>query len=747
MKRVLFSVMIFIALFSLTSCHWDIWGSTVVEYGKGTGTISTKMGFVGAAPTYVSATKAAYTDRIVITWNKVTGADYYEIYRSEDGKTFSKLTTNATDTESYEDENVVAGKTYQYKIRARSFSNIALLGDYSAVAYGNTLTAPANFTAAQGDSYDHINLKWDAVENVKGYKIYWSSTGYSEWAVLIPSGMTVTDYTFSANTAEVAFTPDKKYSGTPLYFYIVSVSNTGVVSENSAYRIGYTLVKGAPAEPKNFTASQGTSNSEITLSWDKMAPAEGGNYDWSIYRSAEGESETLIYSTSAGDIQPETVESRMKYTDQSSLKPGVEYTYKIIAIGDVTQDDGTKIKANGKPSETTGFLLSPPTKITEKKIVSGGFSFVFTDTLGAKENPTWSYTVLGRTNESSEWKELENYKIIPISESGEYTVSVTYSLTDGVEEHTYEYFSVRTNTNADYEYAVSKRYDEVVNRLGFYVPRPDTLEGFNASDNKVYDGQSASGGLYPIALTFSSDTTAVSFDIRYWTKYVTRADSEGYSEILNITADTLNEKTKIIRTSIRTGIGTKYYFAIKGKDSLGREGTWSTVDAGYSAITGNMLIKYMQIYCFKPWEYIDTSYLTTAYPYPYDINNKWKNSAIYGKIKQAGTGSLSDGITEKSYFNNGTIKYSAVVQGLGGRVTFSYNNFGEVEWMSTTGSYTMNVSMSGDGDASGALTVKGWYPASIGFGNISVKSQAFSGTYTVTQSNGLGAEEINPRQE
>ena len=76
MKRVLFSVMIFIALFSLTSCHWDIWGSTVVEYGKGTGTISTKMGFVGAAPTYVSATKAAYTDRIVITWNKVTGADY-----------------------------------------------------------------------------------------------------------------------------------------------------------------------------------------------------------------------------------------------------------------------------------------------------------------------------------------------------------------------------------------------------------------------------------------------------------------------------------------------------------------------------------------------------------------------------------------------------------------------------------------------------------------------------------------------
>ncbi len=747
MRKILFLMLSFVALLSLTSCHWDIWGSSVVEYGKGTGTISTKMGFIGEAPSYVSATKAAYVDKVVITWNKVTGADYYEIYRSEDGKTFTKLTSNATDTNSYEDENVVAGKTYQYKIRARSFSNLSLLGDYSAIAYGNTLTAPMNFTAAQGDSYDNINLKWDTVENVKGYKIYWSTTGYSEWTVLIPSGITATDYTFSGNTAEVAFTPDKKYSGTPLYFYIVSISNTGIVSENSAYRIGYTLVKGAPEDPKNFTASKGTSNSEITLSWDKMTPANGGNYDWNIYRSAEEESETLIYSTTAGDSQPEVTGERMSYTDSSSIKSGVEYTYKIIAIGDVKQDDGTKIKANGKPSEATGFLLSPPTKILKKEIMNGGFRFVFGDTLGAQDNPTWSYTVLGRTNEASEWKELENYKIIPVSTTGEYTVSTTYSTTDGVEEHTYEYFTVRTNTNADYGYATSKRYDEVVDRLGFRVSRPDTLEGFNASDNTVYSGQSASGGLYPVALTFSSDTTAVSFDIRYWSKSVTSADSEGYSEILNITADTLNEKTKIIRTSIRTGIGKKYYFAIKGKDSLGREGAWSSVDAGYSAITGNMLIKYMQIYCFKPWEYIDTQYLTTAYPYPYDINNKWKNSAIYGKIKQAGTGSLSDGITEKSYFNNGTIKYSAVVQGLGGRVSFSYNNFGEVEWMSTTGSYTMNVSMSGDGDASGGLTVKGWYPATIGFTNISVKSQSFAGTYTVTQSNGLGAEEINPRQD
>ena len=67
--------------------------------------------------------------------------------------------------------------------------------------------------------------------------------------------------------------------------------------------------------------------------------------------------------------------------------------------------------------------------------------------------------------------------------------------------------------------------------------------------------------------------------------------------------------------------------------------------------------------------------------------------------------------------------------------------------MNTTGSYTMNVSMSGSGDATGGFTIKGWYPATIGMTNISVSDQKFVGTYTVTQSNGLGAEEVSPNQE
>ncbi len=748
MKKLITPLLIITVVLLSVSCRWDIWSSSVIDYSKGTGTISTSLNFTGDAPKYTSATKAVYADRIVVTWNKVNGADFYEIYRKMDDETseWKKLQANAVDTTSYEDTDVTAGVTYMYKVRARSFSNLSLLGNYSETVYGSVLTSPISFTASQGDDIKSIRLTWSKVDNVKGYKIYWSTTGYGgTWSQVIPSDLQVYDYTYSSNMTEASFVPAKAYRGAYIYFYIVSISESGVKSGESSQRIGYTRVEGAPSAAKNFTATRGTSTDTITLTWDAMYPGNDDtrSYDWDIYRSAEGESETLIYSTKNGDPQPTVIEGKMTYSDSTSLKEGTEYTYKIIAIGDVTQEDGTTTEANGTPASASGFLLSPPEEITSKTLTATGFSFTFRDAIGAEENPSWFYTVLGRKDSSDIWHELEAYSIIPVSSDGEYTFTTTYDVNATEGEESYEYFSVRTNSG----FISSRSYADAVDSNGFCVPRPTTPDGFNAGDNMVYSGDSAVNGLYPVSITLSSDTTAVTYDVRVWHSEVTDTTSAPDEEYTGVTIRKLDNNTNILKINSRTPIGTKYYYAVKGKDSLRREGEWSKVNSGYSAITGATLIKYMQIYCLKPWEHIDTKYLTSDYPYPYDINTKWKNSAIYGKIKQAGTGSLSDGITENSYFHNGTVKYSAVVQGVGGRVSFAYNKFGEVEWMNTTGSYTMNVSMSGSGDATGGFTIKGWYPATIGMTNISVSEQKFVGTYTVTQSNGLGTEEVSPNQE
>ncbi len=759
MKKLITAILVTFLLILSVSCRWDIWSSTVIDYGKGTGTITTKLNFMGDAPQYASATKALYSDRIVVTWNKVNGADFYEIYRKMDDRasTWTKVTENVVDTTSYEDRDVKAGVTYMYKVRARSFSSLSLLGNYSETVYGTILTPPLSFNASQGDDIKVIKLTWSKVDNVKGYKIYWSTTGYGgTWNQVIPSDLQVYDYTYSSNESEAVFVPAKAYRGAYIYFYIVSISETGVESSESIQRTGYTRVEGAPSKAKNFTASRGTSKDAITLTWDAMYPGNDAekSYDWDIYRSAEGESEIRIYSYASGDIkgredsgdpQPSVFEGSMTYTDTTALKEGVEYTYKIIAIGEVTEDDGTKITANGTPATASGFLLSPPMEIKSREMTDTGFRFVFTNALGADENPSWSYTVYGRKDSSGEWHELEGYESIPVTAEGEYTIETTYKVDAESGMESYEYFSVRTNAG----YNSSRSYADAVDRNGFCVPRPTTPDGFNATDNAVYSGDTAESGFYPVSITLSSDTTAISYDVRIWTTEVSDTSTTPYDiEIPDVTAQKLDNNTNILKIDSRTPIGTKYYYAVKGKDRLGREGEWSKVNSGYSAITGALLIKYMQMYCLKPWEYIDTKYLTSEYPYPdKNINQKWKDSAIYGKIKQAGTGSLTDGITESSYFNGGTIKYSAVVQGLGGRISFAYNKFGEVEWMNNTGSYTMNVSASGSGDATGGFTIKGWYPASIGMTNISVSNQKFVGTYTVTQANGLGTEEVSPDQE
>ena len=85
MKRnhMLFAMILLLAgSLILTSCRWDIWGNSPHDYGKGTGSTSSSLLYTGTAPSFVTATQARYSDKIVISWNAVTGADYYEVFRA-----------------------------------------------------------------------------------------------------------------------------------------------------------------------------------------------------------------------------------------------------------------------------------------------------------------------------------------------------------------------------------------------------------------------------------------------------------------------------------------------------------------------------------------------------------------------------------------------------------------------------------------------------------------------------------------
>lgn len=750
MKKNLILASIIIFIFSLTSCQWNLWSGDDFDYGKGQGSTNAKEVFTGQAPKYVTATQARFSDKIVVSWNPVTGADYYEVFRAEtkslsvDQSTLNwiRMMDAPVGSTRYKDQSAESGKYYVYRVRARSFALSSLIGDYSQPSFGWILNPPSNVDASQGADTKYIHVSWSAVENIRGYRVYWSETAYGgTWKVALPEGYEGYDYVVPGNVLNFAFVPAKKLAGTQLYFYVESISMSGDNSIPSVQRIGYTFVEGAPTAPANFVADRGVSTSSITLTWkEQYGTATDGSrkdFDWEIYRSAPGESEKKIYSTIDGDPMPEVVDGMMKYIDSSNLRAGVEYSYSIRAITELTGEDGSTVVATGLPSNANGFLFSPPVELEKiEAVVDGepGFVFTFKDALGAKDNgnSNWSYSIYGKENLADEWTVLKEG--LPVTNDASRTFFSPYN-----ESSRYEYFTVKTSDG----FKLSLGYDEVVGEP-ISIRRPVAADAFNASDNGYYDNLQANGaGAYPVFLTMIGEKLIKSYNVRVWDREVVNPESEGYKEYKEVPFDVVDPNKNIIRISDvdTTDIGSRHYYAVQGVDVLGRTGAWSVVDSGYSAITNAMLIRQMQIYAMKPWEFLGDNVLEP------DVETKWRNSTITSKIQSAGTSSLTDGkfIYESGKYS-GRLGYSAAIKGIGGLIRFSLEDFGEAAYIRTNGNYTMDVDAGGSGSCNGALEIRGMYPASVGFGNISVSNQKFVGTYTVNQKNGMAGQEVSPNQ-
>lgn len=75
------------------------------------------------APANITASDGIYTDKIIISWSSVSGAEKYYIYRSTDlNGSYNEI--GSTRENYYEDLTAELGTTYYYKVKARSSENI-----------------------------------------------------------------------------------------------------------------------------------------------------------------------------------------------------------------------------------------------------------------------------------------------------------------------------------------------------------------------------------------------------------------------------------------------------------------------------------------------------------------------------------------------------------------------------------------------------------------------------------------------
>ena len=171
------------------------------------------------APTVakVSGLKASKvkTNIITLKWNKAKNADKYNVYRSTDGKKWTKITVTTKLT--YTDKDVKAGTKYQYKVIGIHSASKAK-GEYSSVLKTGTLTAAPKISSLKSAKAKTATVSWKKVTGAKSYIVY-TSKDNSKW-------------TKALTTVKTTATLSKLTAGKKVYVKLLAVNAYG---KNSAY--------------------------------------------------------------------------------------------------------------------------------------------------------------------------------------------------------------------------------------------------------------------------------------------------------------------------------------------------------------------------------------------------------------------------------------------------------------------------------------------------------------------------------
>ncbi len=339
---------------------------------------------------------AVEAGKISITWDAVSGAQSYSVYRSlYNADNYSRMAEGLTDT-SYTDSGVTAGTLYDYAVSATD--NDGLEGDMSYREVFAPATAAPTITYLDKDfnpfgTYYHVKLEFADVTGSNGTgDVYISDAENGDYTEL--------KYNMPVNSDR--WLGESSWASGGTYYFKVALQNTsGSLGEFSAPE-AITLDL---AKPESFTASNDLYN-KIELDWDSVVNAidygitdEDGwprinpdNYDQISYTHSDstwnpGHSEEFriwAYSSNSSSWNPE-------YATGSLAAP--------TSIATITAGSGTAIELSwtDSPAAVNGYEIyrsydqdGPYQKIGDT--ASGVTSY--TDTT-ADSNIYYSYKVLG----------------------------------------------------------------------------------------------------------------------------------------------------------------------------------------------------------------------------------------------------------------------------------------------------------------------------------------------------------------
>lgn len=215
-----------------------------------------------AQPSGVASTP--YSNQVVLTWNAVTGASGYNIYRSTDSGTYptTPLASVGAVT-TYTDTTAQDGETYYYVVKSLSATNVESPASTEVTALPSQWKG-IQVTASVGDG--EVALGWTPAGGATSYKIY-KDTG---------TGPTLVTTVTPATNADNQYTVTGLTNSTPIDLIIIGY--IGGIIVTSPGIITATPVAGGPLGGNGYY--NGVDN--VTWSWYDNPPFlsanAGGSY-------------------------------------------------------------------------------------------------------------------------------------------------------------------------------------------------------------------------------------------------------------------------------------------------------------------------------------------------------------------------------------------------------------------------------------------------------------------------------------
>lgn len=303
-----------------------------------------------------------------LTWNKITGATKYEIYRSNEysgdpSKLYEKYssgnwknylqdykyelikTINKASTTSYTNSGLAAGEDYSYVIMAyfKNGKKTAYVSDYASVSM--EVNTPADVaTVNKGTT---VKVTWTKDPYAKKYEVaYMKYDKYGNTDAKL--------YTIKTTTKN-SYTISGVAKGGYAYVKVRAIGKNGRYSSWSSVEQGVSLAGAKSVKATNVlkTTASGKQVAAVKISWKKVS---GAKY-YKVYRTTKMPTyyaDTKMYAASGSTIAKESNDDEgyydeVKYNqiyniedsitktsaiDYAQLDAGVDYYYTVVAYGE-----------------------------------------------------------------------------------------------------------------------------------------------------------------------------------------------------------------------------------------------------------------------------------------------------------------------------------------------------------------------------------------------------------------------------